>query len=864
MTPPEPHRDALAEYRRKRSAGATPEPLGSDRGELGGVFVVQLHAATQRHFDLRIEVGGVLKSWAVPRGPSLDPQEKRYAIITEDHPLEYADFEGVIPKGNYGAGEMIVWDRGLCVPHIEHDEGLRDGKLLFELRGYKLRGLWTLVRTKNPKEWLWIKKPDAHATGEDAKELAAGSVFSGLTVEELRQGSDRAERIAARLEELGAAQRPVESSEVDPMLCQLRHEPFSGPGWWFEIKYDGYRLRGAKRPPEEGRGSRLRRARFHFRSGAETTAFPDLARALVALPYRSLVLDGEVTVLDDGGKPSFHRLQQRARLSRPLDVDRAAIHRPATWFVFDLLGFEDFDLRPLPLADRKNLLREVLPAAGPLRFVDHIAERGEEVFAGVRQLGLEGMVAKRAEAPYVGGRSDRWVKVRADATGDFAVIGYQLPERGRTGFRALHLVVWEPGEAEGDDPGRWRYVGKVGSGFSESELSELREYFEGQPGCEEPRAVGELPTTGEHVWFEPVGAAEVRYSEITPVSATLRHPTFLRWRDDKPASDCRLDVESALGRGDEPEPSTAVVEDPGQEAEPPREVPFTNRDKVFWPEDGFTKGDLIDYYQAIAPWLLPYLENRPLVLDRYPDGIHGKSFFQKNAPDFAPEWIRTERLWSEDSEEETLVFVCDNVETLLYLANLGTIPIHVAANRVHSLQNPDWCILDLDCKDAPFDAAIEIAQSLHQLCDAARMPSFAKTSGATGLHVLLPLGGQCTHEQSKQLALLLARVVVDRLPEIASIERLPAQREGKVYVDALQNGYGKLLVAPFSARPRVGGPVSMPLRWDEVVPGLDPAAFDLKTAPERLTTLGDDPLRPLLGPAPSLLEVLGRLVEAVE
>ena len=851
--PPPSSGERLATYRAKRDAGKTTEPFGREGVERPGLFVVQQHAARNLHYDLRIEVGGVLRSWAVPRGPSLDPAEKRFAVETEDHPLEYADFEGVIPPGNYGAGAMIVWDRGLCVPYIDHAEGLEEGKLLFELRGYKLRGLWTLVKTRKPKEWLLIKKPDAYASGADAAELGAESVFSGLTVDELARGSGRAARIRAELEELGAPRGAVDGSKLAVMLCELRREPFSKPGWFYEIKYDGYRLIGVKGEPDDGavggphptRRDR-RGARFYFRSGLESTvSFPDLARALAALPYESLVLDGEVTILDEEGRPDFHRLQQRGRLTRPADAERAAVRLPAVYFVFDLLAFEGFDLRPLPLARRKEILRRVLPRAGPLRFADHVEDRGEDFYAAVRDMGLEGMVAKKADAPYRAGRSPEWVKVRAERVGDFAVVGFTLPEGSRTGFRGLHLAALQGA--------RLVYVGRVGSGFSEAQLREIRALLDGMPVVDEPACVGELPAGPEQVWVEPRQVVEVRFSEYSP-AGHLRFPVFLRLRGDKRVEDCvREEYAAPETREEAPVPEA-------KETEPRPEVAFSNLDKVFWPAEGYTKGDLVDYYRAVAPWLLPYLRDRPVVLDRYPDGVEGKSFFQKNAPEFTPEWVRTESVWSQDGGE-TLYYVADDVESLLYLVNLGTVPLHLWASRFKSLQVPDWCVLDLDAKEAPFARVVEVAQAAHRLSEAIGLDAFVKTSGATGLHVLFPLGGSSTYEQARILGELLARVIAAELPEISSLVRTAAARQGRVYLDFLQNGYGKLLVAPFSARPRPGATVSMPLRWEEVGDGLDPAEFTIETAVERLRQLGEDPLRPVLERQPKLVEVLGRLAE---
>ncbi len=834
--------DKLASYRAKRAAGATPEPFGAG-AERPGLFVVQQHAARRLHYDFRLEIGGVLRSWAVPKGPSLDPADKRLAVATEDHPVEYADFEGVIPAGNYGAGAVIVWDRGLAVHELDPEEGVDGGKLLFELRGHKLRGLWTLVKTKRgEREWLLIKKPDAAATGESADALGRESVFSGLSVAELADGHRRAEEIRDELTRLSAPRRRLRPARVKAMLARLEPRPFSRPGWLFELKYDGYRVIAAR---EEENGGRAR-ASLRYRSGRDATAvFPDLARALAALPYSSLVMDGEAVVLDEQARPSFGLLQQRARLARPRDLERAAVRLPATLFLFDLLGFEGFDLRPLPLAERKRLLARVLPRAGPLRYADHVEERGEDLFEEVRKAGLEGIVGKRADSAYRGRRSSSWLKIRAARSGDFAVVGFTRPKGSRAGFGALHLAVLAGG--------RLVYAGRVGSGFNAGQLEEIRARLEPDL-TPEPRFCGAAPAGNEHRWVEPRVVVEVRYSEWTR-AAQLRHPVFLAVRDDKRVEDCERDD---LPPEAVPEPAAdAGVEPPA--AAP--EVEVSRPEKVFWPDEGYTKGDLVAYYRAIAPWLLPYLRDRPLVLDRYPDGIRGKSFFQKNAPDFTPGWVRTASIWSEDASRETLFFVCDDVETLVYLVNLGAIPIHVWASRAGEPQRPDWSILDLDAKEAPFAAAVGVARALRRLCRSIDLPCFVKTSGASGLHVLVPLGGRCTFAQSRQLAEILGRLAAQELPEIATVSRSKSARRGRVYVDCLQNGYGKLLVAPLSARPLPGAPVSMPLSWREVGPRLDPKKYTIRTAPARLKRLKREPLAPVLAAAPDLEAALARLAE---
>ncbi len=838
-------RDRLDAYRAKRSASATPEPFGEGGSERPGLFVVQKHAASHTHYDFRLEMGGVLVSWAVPKGPSLDPADKRLAVATEDHPLEYADFEGVIPEGNYGAGSVIVWDQGQALHHLDPREGLETGKLLFELGGHKLRGLFTLVRTtRSPKEWLLIKKPDAGATGQTVEEINDASIFSGLTVEELRDGGGRAEELRRELPTLGAKRRQLRPEQVKVMLAQLQPRPFSKKGWIFELKYDGYRVVAGRFQP--GTGARPE-ARLYYRSGREATpSYPDLVRSLRALPYDGLVLDGEVVVLDETGKPSFQLLQKRAQLTRRRDIERATVPLPAVLFVFDLLGLEGFDLRGLPLVERKRILRRVLPGAGALRYCDHIEERGEEMYAGIQQMGLEGLVAKQADTPYRGGRSAKWIKVRAERVGDFVVVGFTEPKGSRAGLGALHLAVHHDDEL--------RYAGRVGTGFTDAQLVSLREQLEPKHRPS-PAFSGPEPAGKDHIWVEPELVVEARYIQYTE-EGHLRHPVFSRLRDDKPIEDCVRDDLPPAHEDAPKEPVANVDERPT--------VDVTRPKKIFWPDEGYTKADLDAFYQAAAPWLLPLIADRPVVLDRYPDGIEGKNFFQKNAPEFVPDWVRTEPVWTEDDDSEKNYFICNDSQSLRYLVNLGAIPLHVWSSRLGALQAPDWCVLDLDAKSATFPDVVKTARAIQKLCNAIGLPCFVKTSGATGLHVLVPLAGAFTHDQSKQLAQLLARVTADTLPEITSIARLPASREGKVYVDFGQNGSGKLVVAPYSVRPLPGAPVSTPLRWSEVNTKLDPKKFTIKTVPTRLRRMKTDPWGEILTIEPDLMGALARLADRVE
>ncbi|HVR28838.1 MAG TPA: DNA ligase D, partial [Thermoanaerobaculia bacterium] len=788
----------LDTYRAKRSPDASPEPFGRADAACAGVFVVQKHAARRTHYDLRLEYEGALLSWAVPKGPSLDPDDKRLAVRTEDHPLEYQDFEGVIPQGNYGAGGMIVWDRGTWIPLEPVGEGLEKGKLLFELLGYKLRGAWTLFRTTRQsraraerarssggsasarsragggegEEWLLVKKPDGWARrgGEDGP--PEQSVLSGLTVEELAAGVGRASDVEAALDALGAPRRRVDPAEQRPMLATAGAGPFTDQAWLFELKYDGFRLLAAK---EGGR------VRLFYRRGSDVThLFPDVARAVGALPFPSFLLDGEVVVLDQGSRPSFQRLQKRTQLVRRLDIQRAAVRLPATYFAFDLLSFGDFDLRSLPLGERKERLQAILPPAGPIRYADHVVERGEELYAAVESMGLEGMVAKRIDSTYRPGRSPHWLKIRADRRDDFVVVGMSPPQGARTGFGALHLGAYRAG---GDDRRELVYTGRVGTGFSEAQLDQLHHQLSARRRPE-PAFAGPAPTGKGQVWVEPELVCEVRYKEWTE-EGLLRQPAFLGLRPDKRPEECLLPGQETAGHEKALEPRAA--------APAGRVLHLTNLDKVFWPTEGYTKGQLIDYYRSVAAAMLPYLRDRPLVLTRYPDGIEGKSFYQKNAPGHAPDWIQTETIWSESSNRDIEYFIVQEPDALVFMANLGAILLHIWSSRLETIQLPDWCILDLDPKDAPFSDVIEVARTVHALCEDIRMPSFVKTSGSTGLHVLLPLGRQVTYEQSRLLGELIARVIVREHPRIATVERVIEKRAGRVYLDYLQNGHGQLL-----------------------------------------------------------------------
>ena len=846
-----PDADNLSTYRAKRSPDRSPEPVGTVSPVPGNLFVVHKHAARQLHFDLRLEMDGVLRSWAVPKGPSYDMADKRLAVKVEDHPLEYGDFEGVIPAGNYGAGGVIVWDRGEWVPLEDWRTGLEKGKLVFELNGYKLHGKWTLVKIKkSEKDWLLIKERDAWVK-QPGDQFPEESVLSGLTVDEVKAGVVPKSRLREALEENGAPRTPVDPRSVEAMHAETTDEAFTRDGWIFELKLDGYRLIASKH-----RGEAL----LLTRNGNDYTGvFPEIARAVKALPVDECIIDGEVVVNDSKGLPSFAMLQRRGTLTSPIEIKRAAVELPATFYAFDLLAFEDFDLRPLPLTERKQFLVDVVPKLGPLRALDHIEREGEAFMKQVTEMGLEGIMAKKADSPYRKGRSAQWLKIKAEKTGDFVIVGFTEPKKSRANVGALQLA--------DQINGTLVYAGRVGTGFNETLLRDLKGMLDPivrkDPPCAgpsaapgvEPLSSDDIPETSTTTWVDPVYVCEVRFREWTP-DGVLRHSAFVRMRTDKLPHEC----ERQNWRSGVAEPAAeAALPAPPPKPVVQKTVNFSNPNKIYWPAEGYTKGDLIEYYRAVSRWLLPYLRNRPVVLTRFPDGIDGKSFYQKDAPEFAPEWMRTVPIWSEETQRDIRYFVCDDEESILYVANMGSIPLHIWGSRVGSLELPDWCVIDLDPKEAPFSDVIRTAQVLHRICETAGLPNYVKTTGKTGLHIMLPLGRQFTYEQTRTLGELLARLVLRELKDIATITRHVTKRGDKVYLDYLQNRHGQLIVAPFSVRPLPGASVSMPLEWHEVNESLDPRAFTIRTAVDRMEKLGTDPMLPVLEDKPDLQVVLERL-----
>jgi bifunctional non-homologous end joining protein LigD len=843
--------DELSAYRERRDPIRTTEPFGATpgpgQGTRVGRYVVHLHQATREHYDLRMEVGGVLKSFAVPKGPSLNPQDKRIAIHVENHPIEYLEFEDVIPKGNYGAGSMIAWDQGR-VRYLETtaEQGYRDGKIDFELSGFKLNGRFALVHTgKRPSagsenQWLLIKKTDAHSDpNRDVLSELPLSVLSGLSVDELAQKRELAAEVEAEAARLGAPIGELDLRNFVPMLCSIDNTSLDDPNRYYELKLDGVRIVATRHA--ESVVLRYRQGRL------ATPTFPEIVRALRALPGDRLVLDGEIVAFDSGGRPRFQRLAPRLGAARPLEVERAGAEVPVVYIVFDLLQIGSRVLDKLPLSARKALLARLVRGKGFVRSLDHLEGHGRALYEFCRAERLEGVVAKRSDSPYRPGpkRYPDWVKVKCERDDEFVIVGWEEGRGAREEFGALRLASFD-----GD---RLVLRGRAGSGLDARTIASLLARMKAIEIDHCP-AEGELDRgRGPAHHVRPELVASVRFIGWSD-DGVLREPVFRGLRED---IDLRACVAAPPG-GEALDPDAL----PQSHAAESKRVPLTNRDKVFWPDEGYTKGDLLDYYAEVAPALLPFLKDRPVILVRYPDGITGKNFFQWRPPPHTPRWIRILELRDDEDLEHRgskSVFLINSLDALLHIVNLGCIPIHVLASRAESLDCGEFFTIDFDVGEASFRDAIDLALTLRELLRECGLTGFIKTSGQTGLHVLVPVGPGIPFAVTKTLAELFGRLIESERPKIATTDRRVERRGARVYVDSGQTGRGRAIVSPYSVRAVRGATVSTPLGWDEVHAALDPARFDIASVPARVTD-GVDPwremfeLRPDVPKAITLLE----------
>lgn len=834
----------LSEYQRKRRFDHTPEPSGQPGAATPGSplrFVVQKHEASHLHYDFRLELNGVLKSWAVPKGPSLNPEDKRLAMMVEDHPLEYRDFEGTIPEGNYGAGTVMVWDEGTWEEEPV-SPGLAKGELKFTLYGHKLAGSWVLVKTHGHEEnsWLLIKHKDAHASEADVTHQDR-SVLSGRTMGEIAEDPGR--WLGLPRLDLTDAPKAGQPSTLEPMLAALTNVPTDSPDWLYEVKWDGYRIIAHL---QDGRVRLLTRNHQDY-----TDRYQPVATELADLRL-DCILDGEMVVVDEHGRSTFNALQNYQQTG--------AGH--LVYYVFDLPFAGGHDLRGLPLTRRKQLLAQLVAPLKRIRLSDHVVGEGTRFFRLAQDQHLEGIMAKAASSPYrTGKRSRDWLKIKTHLRQEAVIGGYTEPRGGRKNLGALVLGLY-------DAAGQLHYIGHCGGGFTDRTLSEVLERLRPLERTTSP-FVEPFPTNTPVQWVEPQLLAEVSFAEWT-ADGHLRQPIFQGLRDDKPATTAVREVPARnVAQGNSPD-TAGSLDGSGDTEEadtsrPARRSEFsaatraklTHLDKIFWPADHLTKGDLIAYYDHIADTILPYLKDRPESLNRYPNGIDADSFFQKDVEKH-PDWIKTVPLYSESNRKDIHWLVANDRDTLLYMANLGSIELNPWHSRITDPDRPDYCLLDLDAKTVGFDAIITVAQEAHRLLDELRVTACVKTSGKTGLHICIPLGAKYTYDQSKQFAQILMNLLHNRLPDITSVERNPEKREHKVYLDFLQNRAGQTMAAPYCARPVPGATVSTPLSWNEVNPQLNPKAFTIRTMPKRLAQIGDL-WQPVLGPGIDLAAILDRL-----
>lgn len=847
----------LENYRRKRRFDKTPEPPPKKAragglpaqarrgGQAGNRFVVQKHAARRLHYDFRLQIGGVLVSWAVPKGPSLNPADKRLAVQTEDHPLDYAGFEGMIPEGQYGAGTVMVWDQGTY--EVEGDRPasaqLARGELKVVLHGQKLRGGFVLVKLRRGEKgngWLLIKHRDAYVDARWDIAEHDGSALTRRTMSEIAEGlppEQAAHR--PRPEEVEGARQATMPARLLPMLATLTDKPFSDPEWLYEIKWDGVR---ALAFVKDGR------VEWRSRTGRVITAqYPEFAVLPERLLARQAILDGEIVVLDEGGRSSFERLQARMNVARPSEAARR--QAPVTCYLFDILYCDGYDLRAAPLVERKRLLRRLLDPRDPFRYSDHHEEEGKELFELARAQGLEGIIGKHARSPYLSRRAPYWVKFKVRRELDAVVGGWTDPRGGRDFFGALLLGLYEGKTL--------RFIGGAGSGFTRKTQAAVFDRLKKLAARRSPFQPAP-PTQEEAHWTAPLLVARVEYSGWTG-ERRLRHPVFLRLNEPADPKDCQLESEMPSAAAPAVVTAAAVVgrvlAKPGEierelfhgRAESvtleldSKPVRLSNLNKLYFPDDALTKRHLLAYYYRVAERLLPFLQDRPLVLRRYPDGIAGEAFFQKDAGEAAPEWMETVGVYSEERREEIHYFVANHRAALLYLTNLGCIDHNPWASRRDDLERPDYVFFDLDPADGTrFAAVVAVARAILEKLRALGLTAFVKTSGATGIHLYLPLERRYTYEQVRTFAAIVGQLVAAELPALVTQERAVGQRaRGKVYIDAHQNAYGRPLAAPYTVRAFPKAPVSAPLEPGQLRAALQPEQFNLKNFLAHLEKRGD-------------------------
>lgn len=903
---------SLSRYKAKRSFDKSPEPEGGKPEKNLLRFVIQKHAASHLHYDFRLEIEGVLKSWAIPKGPSTDTSVKRLAMMVEDHPYDYRSFEGIIPAGQYGGGTVIVWDEGTYEAEglagkskkvqEKHLLGqLSAGNIKFNLNGSKLKGGFALVKIHGKEEnaWLLIKHHDEFATGEDIT-LDETSAISGRTLEEVKAGPGRvwnsepepaadqqtsasrktgtkstpvtngatgtkrkavsarlADDVASDLESLlKSAPEKKEPGSVKPMLATLVDVPFDNEDYTFEVKWDGYRALAYLGKDSADLVSRNNKS-FNDKF------YP--VHQLLKDSQLNAVLDGEIVVVDDKGVSAFGRLQNW----------RSEADGELVYYVFDLLWYEGKDLTGLPLSDRQAILKTVLPTGDDrLRLSTGFKGTGIEFFKAAAEMGLEGVIAKKLSSLYTPAlRSKEWLKIKVHKRQEVVIAGYTKNDNTSKQFSSLLLGVYENKKLH--------YVGKVGTGFSDKDQQSMmvqfkpllinRSPFDLIPDINKPSRFRPNPPDAKAFWLKPELVCEVTFAEIT-ADGVFRHPSFQGMRTDKKAIEVIRETETSANEVIQPavhieSEKQEATETPGKAPEKKHtlvrpvsfsgkktllnpadetqvrsicnhELKFTHLSKVYWPENGYTKRDLFNFYYQVADFILPYLKDRPLSLNRFPGGIHGPSFYQKDVSEKAPDWAHTFPYTTSDGEHKHYL-VGNDEATLLWMVSLGCIEMNPWFSRVSSPDNPDYCVIDLDPDKNSFDQVIQVALGVKSVLDTLGVPSFPKTSGSTGMHIYIPLGGQYTYDQSQLFARLIVGIVQEQFPGFTSLERLIKNRNGKMYLDFLQNRPGATIAGPYSVRPKPGATVSMPLDWAEVRSGLKMQDFTIISSVARLKETGD-------------------------
>lgn len=875
-----PRKMALEKYKQKRNKKITPEPFGGASHDTAKLhFVVQKHDATRLHYDFRLEMEGVLKSWAVPKGPSVNPDDRRLAMMVEDHPYDYRTFEGIIPEGEYGAGTVIVWDEGTYeaadLPGESKNEqeksllhGINSGKVKVVLHGKKLKGKYVLVKYKDKEDnsWFLMKMHDENASNEDVTKLDK-SVQSGKTLDEVEKTSmnvhhsnrlkgerdkssektdvrnELTKESEAILKKAPATNMP---STVKPMLATLVDKPFNGDEWLFEVKWDGYRTVALV---NSGDVQLLSRNGKSF-----TEKYYPLTDSLKGWSMNA-IFDSELVVLNTKGVSDFGALQNW----------RSESDGELVMYIFDLLWYEGRNLMPLPFRERRSILENIFPKTNDrIRLSEVFPGKGEDFFKAAEDLGLEGIIAKNAESTYAQGyRSKSWLKIKVHKRQEVVIGGYTINEGTDKLFSALLLGVFEKD--------RLQFVGKVGTGFNDSMQKEMMKQFKPliikkspfamEPDVNQPSRFRPNPPHAEAVWLKPELVCEVTYAEMTD-DGVFRHPSFKGLRTDKKSTEVirelEIPVEEVVDEEDvketkiqnagrsflqAPEAKTRkTLLNPTEESQVKNinghDLKFTNLSKVYWPEEGYTKRDLINYYYQVADYILPYLKDRPQSLNRFPNGITGKSFYQKNVKGKSPEWVITFPYTTSDGEHKEYLIGNDEA-ALLWMANLGCIEMNPWFSRVQKEDYPDFCIIDLDPDKNTFEQVIEAALETKKVLDMLGVPSYPKTSGSTGIHVYIPLAAKYTYDQSQMFGRLIANLIHQRIPEYTSVERFVKNRGGKMYIDFLQNRPEATVAGPYSLRPKPGATVSMPLHWDEVRKGLKMNDFTIKNAVARLKREGD-------------------------